>query len=85
MLLTLKYDIDFVKELKIKMTKLTLIKFNDCGVLPEPRTEQISTSNNKTEEIDVLDNVATIEFIERYIQTRKDFIIYSLTNLQHLI
>ncbi len=69
----------------MKMPKLTLIKFNDYEVLPEPRTEQTSKSNNKTEEIDVLDSFTTIEFIRGNIENRKDWIIYSLPNLRHLI
>ncbi len=80
---TLNYDIDFLKKLKMKMPKLTSIKFGGCEFLPEVKTQETSSSN---EEIDVtLDNVTTIEFTEGYIEDQKDLIISSLPNLRHFI
>jgi hypothetical protein len=78
--LTFNYDIHFVKELKMKMPKLISIKFDGYGVLSEPETKQISTSNHETEI-----NVTTIQFFQGYIENRKDWIIYSLPYLRHLI
>jgi len=82
--MTFKYNKVFIKKLKMKMPKLTSIKFDGNMILPE--TQETSTTNDETEEIDfTLDNVSSIEVFKGNIKNHKDWIIYSLPNLRNLI
>jgi hypothetical protein len=74
------YNRNFVKELKTKMPKLTLIRFDGQGASPKIYTHDSSENKDVT-----LDNVTTIQFIQGSIENQKDWIIYSLPNLRHLI
>ena len=75
------YNRDFVKELKIKMPKLTLIKFTGYNSLPHIHKQNSSCNENDV----TLKNVTTIEFMRESVENQKDWIIYSLPNLKHLI
>jgi hypothetical protein len=78
-----EYDRNFVKELKIKMPKLNLIKFRYHFGIRKPYA---STINDEREKLDLrLDNVTTLQFTGGSIEDEKDWIIYSLPNLRHLI
>jgi hypothetical protein len=68
----LKYDKNFIRELKIKMPKLNLIKF---------RCDLHIVRHNSVR----LENVTTVEIIYDHIENRKEWIINSLPNLKHLI
>jgi hypothetical protein len=74
------YNRNFVKELKTKVPKLTLIRFDGWGVSHKIYTHDSSENKDVT-----LDNVTTIQFIRGSIENQKDWIIYSLPNLRHLI
>jgi len=74
------YNRNFVEELKTKMPKLNLIRFNRYPVLSEIETHDSFGNKDVT-----LDNVTTIQFIQGSIQNQKDWIIYLLPNLRHLI
>jgi len=74
------YSRNFVEELKTKMPKLTLIRFNRYPVLSTIETHDSFGNKDVT-----LDNVTTIQFIQGSIQNQKDWIIYLLPNLRHLI
>jgi hypothetical protein len=74
------YNRNFVKELKRKMPKLALIKFDGYEVSPKTHTQDSSGNTDVT-----LDNVTTIQFIRGSIENQKDWIFYSLPNLRHLI
>jgi hypothetical protein len=81
-----KYDRNFIKQLKMKMPKLNLIKFIDFSATSKVKTHDASTSNTEMGEIAVrLDNVTTIKFTDESIEDQKDWIIHSLPNLSHLI
>jgi hypothetical protein len=80
---TYDYDRNFVKELKIKMPKLCLIKFGNRKIFPERYSSEIE---DKREKIDLrLDNVTTIQFTRGLIGGESYRIISSLPNLRHLI
>ena len=83
----LKHDRDFLKQLKIKMPKLTKIIFNDYGVLLKRKIGHISNSNDDDDEAEsyILDQISTIEFEGGSIEDRKDWIITSLPSIKHLI
>ncbi|CAF3948599.1 unnamed protein product [Adineta steineri] len=68
--LTEKYNFQFLKDLKIQMPKLNLIKFISCD------SNKNEMKNNIT-----FDNVTTCEYNENV----KDWILYRLPNLKHLI
>ena len=74
------YNRNFVKELKRKMPKLVLIRFDSYEVSPKIQTHDSSENEDVT-----LDNVKTIQLIRGSIENQKDWIIYSLPNLRHLI
>jgi hypothetical protein len=74
------YNRNFVKELKRKMPKLTLIRFDSYWVSPKMETDDLSENKDVT-----LDNVTTIGFTRGNLEKHKDWIIYSLPNLRHLI
>jgi hypothetical protein len=74
------YNQNFIKELKTKMPKLTLIRFDAYGVSPKIQTHDSSENKDVT-----LYNVTTIQFVRGPIENQKDWIIYSLPNLKHLI
>jgi hypothetical protein len=80
---TYDYDRNFVKELKIKMPKLSLIKFGNRKIFPERYSSEIE---DRKEKIDLrLDNVTTIQFTRGLIDGESYRIISSLPNLRHLI
>jgi len=82
--MTFKYNKVFIKKLQMKMPKLTSIKFDGNMILPE--TQETSTTNDETEDIDFTsDNVSSIEVFKGNIKNHKDWIIYSLPNLRNLI
>ena len=74
------YNRNFVKELKRKMPKLALIRFDGVGVSPKIHTHDSSENKDLT-----LDNVTTIQFVRGSIGNQKDWILHSLPNLRHLI
>jgi len=80
------YDKNFVKELKIKIPKLTSIQFYDIKFPSLPKPTYLHIINDEREKIDLrLDNVTTIEFLHGDIENIKNWIIYSLPNLRHFI
>jgi hypothetical protein len=79
---THQYDINFIKELKIKMKKLNFIKFKHDESILQHKTED-GFSNNET---DVkLNNVTTIQLVGGSIQQINQWLINSLTNVKHII
>jgi hypothetical protein len=62
------------------MPKLTLIRFDGYGVSHKIYTHDSSENKDVT-----LDNVTTIQFMQGSIEYQKDWIIYSLPKLRHLI
>lgn len=74
------YNTNFIKELKTKMPKLTSIRFHRHWVSPKIETHDSFGNKNVT-----LDNVTTLQFIQGSIENQKDWIIYSLPNLRHMI
>jgi hypothetical protein len=76
------YNRNFVKELKIKMPKLNLIKF--CDHLGAPKRYSSSIIDEREKNDIRLDNVTTIQFTHRSIEDERDWIISSLPNLRHL-
>jgi hypothetical protein len=76
------YDRNFVKELKTKMPKLSLIRFDSYNYRVLPK---IQTNDSSEDKYVTLDNVTTIQFMKGSIENQKDWIIYSLPNLRHLI
>jgi hypothetical protein len=81
-----KYNFNFLKQLKIKMPKLTFINFNLSDYNGVNKTESIYTGNNKREKVHVtLDNVTTIKCIKGSLQDEKEWLIHALPNLKHLI
>jgi hypothetical protein len=77
------YDRNFIKELKIKMPKLNLIKFGRYSDFP---TNYSPAMNDEREKLDLrLDNVTIIQILTGSMEDKKDWIISSLPNLRHLI
>jgi hypothetical protein len=77
------YHRNLIKQLKIKMPKLNLIKFSCYLGASETYLFEINNERNK---IDLrLDNVMTIQFTRGFIENIKHLIISSLPNLRHLI
>jgi hypothetical protein len=70
----------------MKIPKLTSIEFTDFGFSPIREAGDLHIIKDEREKIDLrLDNVTTVQFFEGYIEDQKDWIIYSLPNLRHLI
>ncbi|CAF3317800.1 unnamed protein product [Rotaria sp. Silwood2] len=81
LLVTYNYNLNFVKELKIKMPKLTLIKFGNIGFSSTHKTVNLC----QEEKFDVqLDNVTTIEFTHGSIENKKEWLINVTPNLKYL-
>lgn len=74
------YDRHFLKELKKKMPRLVFIRFDGYEISPKTQTHDPSENEDVT-----LDNVKTIQLIRGSLENQKDWIIYSLPNLRHLI
>jgi hypothetical protein len=85
---TSEFDRNFVKDLKMKMPKLNLIKFNDFSPVPKHKKQILSEINDKQEKIDVtLDNVTIIEFGSAFRSNgnEKNWLINATPNLKQLI
>ena len=82
LLMTHQYDINFVKELNIKMPKLNFIKFQHDRSILYHKTEG-EFSNNETD--GKLSNVTTIQLVDGSIQEINQWLINSLPNVKHLI
>jgi hypothetical protein len=76
----------FVKKLKMKIPKLTSIEFTGFRFFPIREAGDLHIIKDERKKIDLrLDNVTTVAFVKGYIEDQKDWIIYSLPNLRHLI
>ena len=75
-----KYDLNFVKQLKIKMPKLTFIKFD-----PSYQYDMNKTKDINLEKMHItLDNVTTFKCMQSLLKKEK-WLINTLPNLTHLI
>ncbi|CAF4091829.1 unnamed protein product [Rotaria sordida] len=83
---TLIYDLNFIKKLKMKMPKLNLIKFFEHLFLSKLSIQHSYINNNEREKNSVtLDNVTTIQCTIRFIEREREWLIYTLPNLRHVI
>jgi hypothetical protein len=75
---TSNYNLNFVKELKMKMPKLIFIKFN--------HSDGNKINKNETDKMHfTLNNVRTIQCIKGSLEDEKDWLINALPNVTHLI
>jgi hypothetical protein len=81
-----KYDVNFVKQLKTKMPKLTFIKFGAITTNDINKIQDIDAKNDEREKIQTtLDYMTTIECTGGSVENEKEWLIYALPNLTHLI
>jgi hypothetical protein len=77
-----KYNKNFIRELKMKMPKLTSIKFANIQSWSTCQTTDLHTTTDK---IDLrLDNMTTVQMAYGTIEDKKEWFICSLPNLKHL-
>jgi hypothetical protein len=79
-----KYDLNFIEELKMKMPKLTFMKFHRDDYSEKNQIKDISPKMDEKEKILVtLNNVTAIQCTKEY--DVKECLIYAVPNLRHLI
>jgi hypothetical protein len=86
LLMTLEYDFNLIKQLKMKMPKLTVIFFVDNYSSRQNEPKNIFMNKNEGEKSNVtLNNVTTIECKIGPGENKKEWLIHVLPNLIHLL
>ncbi|CAF3604664.1 unnamed protein product [Adineta steineri] len=80
LLLTSKYDLNFLKQMKRKMPKLTFINFNSTDNISVKKSEDVCMKNHIT-----FDKVTMIKCMNGSLEDEKEWLIHLLPNLKHLI